>query len=85
MLKCFSKECGLCFLVGAVAGLVGLKVVKAPKVREVTVKTIAKGLQAKDAMDEQVSNFREEVEDVYAQAKEQAQKASQPVVEEVEA
>lgn len=81
MFDFLKKECALCFIGGAVAGILGLKIAKCPKTRELTVKTIAKGLKVKDCVEEQVTNIREDAEDIYAAAKEEAKKASEPVVE----
>ncbi|MFI3207486.1 MAG: DUF6110 family protein [Clostridia bacterium] len=83
MFSFLKKECAVCFIGGAIAGLVGLKVAKHPKTRELAVKAIAKGLQAKDCVEEKVANIREDAEDIYVEAKEQAKKSSETVAEEV--
>lgn len=79
MFDFLKKQCVLCVIGGAVAGIVGYKVVSAKKTRQLAVKTLAKGLQTKDVIDEKVANFREDAEDIYACAKEEAKKASEPV------
>ncbi|MFI3324649.1 MAG: DUF6110 family protein [Clostridia bacterium] len=84
MFDFLKKECALCVIGGAIAGILGYKIAKCPKTREVAVKTIAKGLQAKDCVEEKVANIREDAEDLYSAAKIEAKKTSEPVVETVE-
>lgn len=84
MFDFFKKQCVLCVLGGAVAGVLGLKVVKSTKTRQIAVKTLAKGLQAKDCVEEHIANFREDAEDIYAAAKEEAKKTCEETVETVE-
>ncbi|WP_317854213.1 DUF6110 family protein [Chakrabartyella piscis] len=75
MLDCFKKDCVWCFLGGAVAGILGAKVAKSKKTRTAVVKTVAKGLMAKDTVEATVADLREDVEDLYESAKDEAKKA----------
>lgn len=78
-MKCnfLSKECGLVFVAGAVAGVLGMKLAKTDKARKVAVKGIAKGMMVKDCTMEHVANLREEAEDVCNEAREIAKKESE--------
>lgn len=77
MFEWLKKEKTLYFIGGAVAGLAGLKVLKAKKTREITVQTIAKGMTLKDELMEEIANIREEADDICNEAKEVAQKKSE--------
>lgn len=81
MYEWMKKEKTLCFIGGAIAGLVGLKVVKAKKTRELTVKAIAKGMTMKDCLMEEAANMREEAEDICNEAKTVAKMNSENVEE----
>lgn len=60
------------FAGGIVTGLLGLHFIKTKKARELAVKTVAQGFIVKDAVMEEVSNIREEAEDICAEAKARA-------------
>lgn len=76
MFDFLKKECALCFLAGAVAGIAGLKAVKTEKMRALAVQGIAQGMLAKDCVMEEVSNLREEAEEICNEAREVAKKKS---------
>lgn len=65
----FKKENLLIFTGGIVTGIIGLKVAKTEKTRKTLVKTLAKGMMAKDCVMEEYVNIREEAEDICAEAK----------------
>lgn len=73
MFNPFKKFETTVFVVGAVAGAVGLQVLKSKKVRDFAVSTIAKGISVKDAFSEEVANLKEEAADMCAEAKKKAQ------------
>lgn len=57
------------FIGGAVVGAVGLTVAKTPKAREVAVKGLAQGFMVKDTVMEEVTNIREDAEELVLEAK----------------
>lgn len=65
----FKKDNLIIFAGGIITGLIGLKVAKTDKVRTAVVKTLAKGMMAKDCAVEEYTNIREEAEDICAEAK----------------
>lgn len=83
MFDWFEKEKAIIFGAGVVAGLVGLKIAKCPKARAYAVKGLAKGMQAKDAVMEEVTNMRQEAEDICSEAKVMAQQNSETVEAEI--
>ncbi len=76
MFDWLKKECALCFLAGAAVGAVGLKFIKTEKARSLAVQGIAQGMMAKDCVMEEVSNLREEAEEICNEAREVAKKKS---------
>ena len=69
MLNYLKKEKTLIFLGGIVTAIVGAKILKCPKTRQVCVKTLAHGMNFCDEAKASVQNMREEAEDIYTQAK----------------
>lgn len=59
----------LLFIGGAVVGSAGSKLLKSESARNFAVNALAKGYQIKDVVMEQVSNIRQEAEDICAEAK----------------
>ncbi len=76
MFDWLKKECALCFLAGAVAGVAGFKFAKTEKARTLAVQGIAQGIMAKDCVMEEVSNLREEADEICKEAREVAKKNS---------
>lgn len=76
MWDCFKKDCISCFAVGAVAGILGLKIVKTQKVRDLAVHGLAQGMMAKDCAMEELTNLREEAEEICNEAREMAKQKS---------
>ncbi len=72
MLKCFSKECTVLCAIGAATGIVAYKAAKTPKTRELAVSGLAKGIQVKDKVQEEIANLCEEAEEICSEAKEKA-------------
>lgn len=70
MYDIFKRDHLLIFAGGLVTGLVGLKIAKNKKTRSAVVKTVAKGMMAKDCVMEEYTNIREEAEDICAEARE---------------
>ncbi len=66
----FLKDCKvLCFAAGVAAAVVGKKIVKSPKTRELCVNGLAKGMQLKDDASEALKNMKEDAEDLCYEAK----------------
>ncbi len=76
MLDCFKKDCIGCFVAGAAAGILGLKIVKTDKARKMAVQSIAYGMMAKDTAMEELTNLREEAEEICKEAREVAKQKS---------
>lgn len=72
----FKKDCWICVAAGAVAGIVGMKLVKTDKARKMAVQTIAYGMMAKDCAMEEVANLREEAEEICCEARAVAKQKS---------
>ena len=79
----FEKTHGIIFGVGAVAGAAVLKAIASPQARQLVVSGIAKGILAKDAIMEEVTNIREDAEDIYNEAKNEAKMTCDAEVVEV--
>jgi len=62
----------LCFIGGAAAVVIGNKVVKSEKARQLCVKGLAKGMIFTDCCKESFQNIKEEAHDIYLDAKNQA-------------
>jgi len=60
------------FVGGIGATIIGGLVAKAPKTREYAVKAVAKGMEVQQLCTEGVQTFKEDAEDLAAQAREQA-------------
>ncbi len=69
MLKFITKQHKLIFAAGAATGLAVLSVLKTKKVRELAIKGVASGIMMKDKVLENVSNIKEEADDIVAEAK----------------
>ncbi len=68
-----KKECGIVFLVGAVAGIIIPKLAKSQKTRELAVKGVAQSFVIKDSVKEKIINIKEEADDIYNEAKNSVQ------------
>lgn len=66
---CLKKEKTLIFLGGIATAIVGTKILKCPKTRQVCVKSLAQGMNFCDEAKASVQNMREEAEDIYTEAK----------------
>ncbi|MFV0440115.1 MAG: DUF6110 family protein [Lachnospirales bacterium] len=86
MYEWIKNEKTIAFAGGVAAGVVALATLKAKKTRELAVKGLAKGIIIKDSVVEEISNIREEADDICAEAREEAQKHCENVeeLEEVE-
>ena len=60
---------------GLATAIVGSKILKAPKTRELCVKTIAAGMSAKNSAAACIQNIKEDAQDICKDAKEAAAKA----------
>lgn len=66
----FLKDCKfICFTAGIAAAVVGKKIAKSPKTRELCVNGLAKGMQFKDDAREALKNMKEDAEDICFEAK----------------
>ncbi len=72
MFKCFNKECGLLLLAGAVTGAAVTKFLKSKKAHDIAVKSVAQGIILKDSVMENISNIKEEADDICNEAKQSA-------------
>ncbi len=69
MINRVSKETGIIFAIGAVAGAALLTFLKTKSARDLAVKGLAKGMMVKDCVIEEVANIREEADDICNEAK----------------
>ena len=66
----YLKDCRfLCFAAGVAAAVIGKKVMKNPKTRELCVSGLAKGMQFKEDAQEALKNMKEDAEDLCYEAK----------------
>ncbi len=73
MLKFITKQHKLIFAAGAATGIAVLSLLKAKKVRELAVKSVAGGIIIKDKVLETATNIKEEADDIVCEAKTVAQ------------
>lgn len=81
----YKNEKVLSFIGGAAAVIVGSKILKMPKTRELCVKGIAGGITAKNNVSAAIQNIKEDAEDLCADAREQAAKVEDESFEEADA
>ena len=72
MLKCFKNQKLWCAVGGAAAVIVGKKIVKAKKTREIAVTGLAKGMKLQSDAKAAFQNMKDEAQDLCYEAKEQA-------------
>ena len=72
MLKCFKDEKFWCAVGGAAAVILGKKVVKAKKTRELAVTGLAKGMKLTSDAKSAFQSMKDEAQDLCYEAKEQA-------------
>ena len=72
MLKCFKDEKFWCAVGGAAAVILGKKVVKAKKTRELAVTGLAKGMKLQSDAKEAFQNMKDEASDICYDAKTEA-------------
>ncbi|MBQ9518712.1 MAG: DUF1490 domain-containing protein [Firmicutes bacterium] len=74
MLKDLLKnEKLVCFVVGAAAAIVGGKVLKCSKTRELCVQGLAKGMKLKHDTQTAMQNLKEDAQDIYYDAMTEAE------------
>ena len=78
-MKWYQNPKILCFADGVAAALVGAKVAKSPKTRELCVAGMAKGMKLQQDARVTLQNMKEDAQDLCAEAK---QKAAQETAEE---
>lgn len=66
--KCFENTKIVCFACGAVAALIGRKILKSQKTRELCVKGLASGMKLKRDAEVTLQNIREDAQDMYYDA-----------------
>ena len=81
-MKWYQNPKVLCFAGGVAAALVGAKVAKSPKTRELCVAGMAKGMKLQQDARVTLQNMKEDAQDLCAEAK---QKAAQETAEEATA
>ena len=79
IMKWYQNPKVLCFAGGVAAALVGAKVAKSPKTRELCVAGMAKGMKLQQDARVTLQNMKEDAQDLCAEAK---QKAAQETAEE---
>ena len=62
----------LCFIGGAAAAVIGAKILKCPKTRELCVKGLAGGMKMKHDAQTAMQNLKEDAQDVYFDAMNEA-------------
>ena len=72
MLKCFQDEKFWCAVGGAAAVILGKKVVKAKKTRELAVTGLAKGMKLKSDAQSALRSMKDEASDICYDAKVEA-------------
>ena len=72
MLTCFKDETFWCAVGGAAAVILGKKVVKAKKTRELAVTGLAKGMKLKSDAQSALRNMKDEASDICYDAKVEA-------------
>ena len=77
MLKTITdNEKKIIFAAGAAVAIAVTKVFKAKRTRDLTVKTLARGIIMKDNLMEEVANIREEADDICNEARMEAKAKS---------
>ena len=69
MLDVFKNQKVMLVLAGAAGTIVGEKILKSSKTRELAVKGIAKGMMLCDDAREEITNMKEEAEDICHEAR----------------
>jgi hypothetical protein len=73
MLSKYLKDCKvICFACGAVAAVIGSKIIKSDKTRQACVKGIAKGMKLKHDAQATLQNMKEEAQDICYDAMQEA-------------
>lgn len=62
----------LCFIGGAAAAVIGGKILKCPKTRELCVKGLAEGMKMKHDAQTAMQNIKEDAQDIYYDAMNEA-------------
>ncbi|MBQ7265687.1 MAG: DUF1490 domain-containing protein [Firmicutes bacterium] len=66
--KCLENTKFLCFIGGAAAAVIGGKILKSKKTRELCVKGLAEGMKMKHDARVAFENLKEDAEDIYYDA-----------------
>lgn len=77
MFNCLKNEKVLCFVGGMAAALVGAKILKSTKTREVCVAGMAKGMKLYRDAQVNFQNMKEDAQDLCHEAKMKAQEESE--------
>ena len=80
----YKNEKLLTFIGGATAAVVGTKILKAKKTRELCVKGLAWGITAKNNAEAAVQSIKEDAEDICHDAREQAAMAEDAKTEDAD-
>ena len=80
----YKNEKLLTFIGGAAAAVVGTKILKAKKTRELCVKGLACGITAKNNAEAAVQSIKEDAEDICHDAREQAAMAEDAKTEDAD-
>ena len=75
-MKWYQNPKILCFAGGVAAALVGAKVAKSPKTRELCVAGMAKGMKLQQDARVTLQNMKEDAQDLCAEAKQKASRRS---------
>ena len=78
----YKNEKVLSFIGGAAAVIIGGKILKMPRTRELCVKSLASGITAKNNISAAIQNIREDAEDLCADAIKEAAMAEDAMEDE---
>jgi len=67
----------LCFVGGVATAVIGTKIAKSEKTRQLCVKTLAKGMMLQDCAKECFQNIKEDAIDIYEDAKKQISESAE--------
>lgn|GEM_PF-1306400 len=68
VLKLLASKKALMFIGGAVTATVGKQVLQSEKTRNMAVKMVAKGVKFREDVQETLERFKEDAQDIYADA-----------------
>ena len=70
--KCLKSAKFLCFVGGAAAAVIGGEILKSKTARDICVKSLAKGMKIKHDAQAAMQNLKEDAQDIYYDAMQEA-------------